>query len=266
MLLSGNALAEDYVISIGAEADSDDGRLLSFLGDFKVGKKTWLSMNAGLAKTDGVVRDNETKFGGVDVDFFFDPVGLRIGGAYWGDPDVLDSRDLKASLYVRGDAGSLSLEYENRNFEFDLQSDLLLGRTVKFNADGWGLSTRIQVGDRVSIFANGMVYEYSRPLRLEPDIDVLAFIARSRLSIIGSLIDNRYNAGLEFEFGSRSIDVSAGQWKTAIDGSTVDSYSIGLLTPVSDRVDAEVRVSFDDSEIFGRTSALSLYLYFFGGS
>jgi hypothetical protein len=111
-----------------------------------------------------------------------------------------------------------------------------------------------------------MVYDYSRNLRIQPDIDVLAFISRSRLSTINNLIDDRINGGLEFKFGLQSLDVTVGQWQTAVDGSRIDSFSLGFLTPISDRFDAEFRFSFDDSESFGETRALSVYFYYFGGS
>jgi hypothetical protein len=83
---------------------------------------------------------------------------------------------------------------------------------------------------------------------------------------MNSLIDYRVNAGMEYRFGLRSIDVSAGSWKTAVDQSKVDSYTIGFLTPMTDRTDIEFRLSFDDSENFGNTTALTVYLYYFGGS
>lgn len=265
LLISSNAIADGYVIGIGADGDSAGGRSVAAIADFSIGERTWLSLAGGSTRTDGVIRDNETMIGGLGVDVFFDPVGFRLGGAYWGDPDILDSRDARASIYLKGDVGSLSLDYEKRNFEFDLQSDLLRGNTVTFSADGWGFSSRLAFGEKVSIFAGGMRYDYSRNLRIQQDVDVLAFISRSRLSMINSLIDDYFNAGLEFEFGLRSIDVTATQWQTAIDGSTIDSYSIGFLTPVSDRFDAEFRISFDESETFGRATALSVYLYYFGG-
>lgn len=265
ILLSGPVLAEGYVLGAGAEGDSADGRAFSAFGDFGLTDNAWLSLAAMTAETEGVIRDNETLLGRASLDYFFDPVGLRIGGGYWGNADILDSRDLSAALYVRGNGGSLSLEYENRRFEFDLQSDLLRGRTAKFSADGWGLSSRIALGERVNVYLGGMVYDYSRNLRIQPDIDVLAFVSNSRLSMINNLVDDRFTGGIEFKFGLRSLDLTAGQWQTAVDGSRIDSYSIGFLTPVGDRFDAEFRVSMDDSETFGRTTALSFYLYYFGG-
>ncbi len=258
--------ADGFILGVGAEGDSADSRAFSAFGDFSVGDKTWISLSGTAAETEGIVRDNETALVGASLDYFFGPVGVRVGAGYWGNADILDSRDLEASVYLRGDAGSFSLQYEKRNFEFDLQSDLLLGRTVTFSADAWGFSSRLALGERASFFLSGMAYDYSRNLRIQPDIDVLAFVSRSRLSMINNLIDDRFNAGLEFEFGLRSIDLTAGQWTTAIDGSRIDSYSVGFLTPLGDRFDGEFRLSYDDSEVYGQATAFSVYLYYFGGS
>lgn len=266
LLCAAQAHADDFVLGLGAEGDSADGRAVTAFGDFALSEKTWLSLTAGAAKTEGFVRDNDTLYGNIGLDHWFDPIGLRIGGAYWGNADILDSRDLRASIYLRGDAGSIALQYEQRNFEFDLQSDLLRGRTVKFDADGLGLNARLSLGENISFLIGGMSYDYSRNLRVQPDIDVLAFLTASRLSMVNSLIDERINAGLEFKLGLKSIDVTAGRWQTAVDGSNVDSYSLGFLTPVSDRLDVEFRLAFDHSDTFGQTTALSVYLYYFGGS
>jgi len=258
--------AEGYVLGIGGEGDTADGRAVAAFGDFSLGEKTWLSATTMAARTEGIIRDNQTVFASAGLDHFLDPVGLRVGAAYWGDPDILDSRDIKGSVYVRGNAGSLSAEFEKRYFEFDLQSDLLRGRTASFTANGLGLSARLSLGESVHIFGRGMTYDYSRNLRVQQDIDVLTFISRSRLSMINNLVDDRFEGGFEFQFGLRSVDVTAGRWTAAIDGSSVDSYGIGFLTPISDRMDAEFRLSRDDSTSYGRTTALSIYLFYFGGA
>lgn len=265
LLVTGVAKADGYVIGIGVEGDTADGRAISAFGDFGLGEKTWLSILTSAAQTEGIVRSNDTLYADAAIDHWFEPFGIRLGGSYWGNSDILDSRDLRAAFYLRGEPGSISIDYENRNFEFDLQSDLLRGRTAKFSADGWGLNARLALGDRVRLLLGGMTYDYSRNLRVEPDIDVLAFLSRSRLSMINSLIDDRVNVGLEFQFGLKSIDVSASRWQTAVYGGTVDSYSVGYLAPATDRIDAEIRVALDDSEVYGRTTAISVYLYYFGG-
>ena len=265
-LLSANGFAEGYVLGLGVDGDSADGRSLTAFGDFGVGDETWLSVTTSTAQTDGLVRRNDTLLADVGVDHYFEPVGIRLGAAYWGNADILDSRDLRASIYVRGAPGSLSLDYQKRNFEFDLQTDFLRGRTAKFDANGVGATARVELGDNLSFRLGGMSYDYSRNLRLQPDISVLAFLTASRLSTINSLIDSRINAGLEYRFGLRSVDVGVSQWQTAVDGSEVDSYSLGFLTPISDRVDMELRVAFDDSESFGNTTSFSVYIYYFGGT
>jgi hypothetical protein len=265
-LLPLGALAEGFVIGVGAEGDSAEGRAFTAFGDFGLGERTRLSLGVTAAETEGIIVDNETRLFDIGLDYFFDPVGIRVGGGYWGNPDILDSRDLNAGIYLNGKPGSISLRYQYREFEFDLQSDLLRGRTVTFSADGWGMSTRLSLGNRASLFAGGMVYDYSRNLRLQQDIDVLAFISRSRLSMINNLVDHRLNGGIEYRFGLQSIDVTAGRWQAAIDGTDVDSLSVGFLTPIADRFDAEFRFSLDDSEIFGETRALAVYFYYFGGS
>jgi len=265
-LYSAGSHAEGYILGAGLDGDSADGRAISAFGDFSIGENTWMSLSAMAARTEGIIRDNEIVFADIGIDHSFDPVGFRIGASYWGNADILDSRDLQASLYVSGDAGSISAEFERRDFEFDLQSDQLRGRTAKFSANGLGLRARLELGEYLSFSLSGMAYDYSRNIRLQPDIDTLVFLSSSRLSMINSLIDSRFNAGLEFRFGLRSIDVKVGRWQTAIDGGNVDSYSVGFLTPVSDRLDVEFRIAFDDSDTFGRTTALSVYLYYFGGS
>ena len=212
------------------------------------------------------MRDTQTGFADVGIDHWFRPLGVRLGGSYWGDPDILDSRDFNAGLYLRSDAGSLALNYEKRRFELDLVSDQLQTRTASFSADGWGASARLALGERVSLSVAGKRYDYSRNIRLQPDIDALRLLTVSRLSMIRSLVDDEVSAGIEVEFGLRSVDLAVERWQLALDGSTVDSLSVGFLTPLSSRTDLELRLGSDDSEVFGRTTVFSVYLYYFGGS
>lgn len=264
---NGSVFAAGYVLGIGAAADSEDGRAITAFGDVGIRDNTWLSGTFGSTETNGIAGGFSTTFADVGIDHYFNPVGIRLSGAHWGDPDILDSEDVRASLYYRDDIASFSADYERRNFDFIFGSRLLQdGRKAEFHADGWGMTSRIQFSDRITVRLSGMHYGYSRNIRIQPEIDVLRFLSASRLSLINSLIDYRINAGVEFRFGLRSIDVSAGSWKTAVDQSKVDSYTIGFLTPMSDRTDIEFRLSFDDSENFGNTTALTVYLYYFGGS
>lgn len=264
---NGSVIAGGYILGIGAAADSENGRAVTAFGDFSIRENTWLSATIGSTETDAQVGRFSTTFADVGIDHYFNPVGIRLSGAYWGDSSILDSEDVRASLYYRDDTASFSADYERRNFDFIFGSILLRDRRkVEFHADGWGMTNRIQLTDRITFRLSGMHYGYSRNIRIQPEIDSLRFLSASRLSLINSLIDYRINAGLEFRFGLRSLDVSVGSWQTAVDQSKVDSYTIGFLTPMTDRTDIEFRLSLDDSENFGNTTALTIYLYYFGGS
>ncbi len=267
LVCNGSAIESGYILGIGATADSEDGRALTAFGDFGIRENTWLTTTVGTTDTKSTVGGFSTRIADVGIDHYFNPVGVRISGAYWGDSEILDSDDVRASLYYRNDKASFSVDYERRNFDFVFESTLLRDRRkAEFQADGWGMTNRIQFGDRTTIRLSGMSYDYSRDIRIQPEIDTLRFLSASRLSLMNSLIDYRINAGLEFRFGLRSVDLSVGRWKTAVDQSKVDSYTIGFVTPMTDRTDIEFRLSFDDSDNFGNTTALTVYLYYFGGS
>jgi hypothetical protein len=261
------AQAEGFVMGVGAEADSADGRAISAFGDFGVGEKTWLSTTLSSYETDNAFGGMRTTLADVGIDHWFKPLGIRLNTSYWGNPDILESFDLGTSLYFRGDKFMVSADYKRRQFDFVIFSDFPdLRREIDFSADGWGLTGRLPLGESVSLHFGGMRYDYSRNIRIQQDIDSLRFLSSSRLSMINSLIDHRVNAGLEFKFGLRSIDLTAGSWQTAVDGGKVNSFSLGFLTPIGNRTDMEFRFSYDDSENFGNTTALSVYLYYFGGS
>ena len=260
------AAAAGYVLGIGGEVDNTDGRALTAFGDFGVGENTWLSTAAGLSETDGALGGFETVFGDVGIDHWFKPLGFRIAGAYWGDSDLLDSTDVRASMYYRDDNATLSLDYEHRRFDFIFRTLLLdQQRKVEFFANGWGMSTRFKMSDSLSLFANGMQYEYSRDIRIEPRADLLTLLSSSRLNVMNSLLDYRVSGGVEYRFGLRSIDIAASSWKTAVDQGSVDSYGIGFLTPLTDRTDVEFRLAYDISEDYGDSIVFSAYLYYFGG-
>ena len=267
LLFAAGATAQGFVLGAGVEGDSADGRALSTFADFSIGEKTWLSATLSAYQTDGIFGRRNTTLANIAIDRWFDPVGLRAGVSYWGDNDILDSNDLEASLYYRNESFMLSVDYERREFDFVVLADFpTQRRTVEFSANGVGLSSRFPLGENASFHVNGIQYDYSRNIRLQPDIDALRFFSSSRLSMINSLIDHRISAGIEFRMGLRSLDLSVGSWQTAVDGGRVDSYSIGFLTPLTDRTDGEIRFSVDDSENFGQTTAISLYLYYFGGN
>jgi hypothetical protein len=251
----------------GLEGDSADGLAAALFGDLAVGEETWLSAGVARSSVDLPVRDElETWYADVGLDHFFDPAGIRLGLAYWGDNSVLDSTDARASLYFRGGRGSLSFDYEFRDFELELpEFDFLRRRKVNFDANGIGLGARLDLSESVDVRLKGMSYDYSVNLRLDPNRDIVDLISVTRLSLINTLVDYRASLSLGFDFGLKRLEFETAQWEGAVAGSRTNSYSVRFLTPIGNRNDIEFGLGYDDSENYGEVTVFSVFLYFYGG-
>lgn len=268
MLLCGNAWAAgEYVIAGGVQGDSADGIAAVLLGDVAVGEDTWLSAGLARSSVELPIRDElETSYADIGFDHFFDPAGVRLGLAYWGDSSVLDSTDMRASLYFRAASGSLSFDYEFRNLELELpETDFSRRRQVNFDANGYGLGARLDLSDSVDIRFKGMSYDYSVNLRLDPNRDIVNLISVTRLSLLNTLVDYRASLALGIDIGLKRLEFEAAQWKGAVEGSRTNSYSVRFLAPITNRNDIEFGLGFDDSENYGEVTVFSVFLYFYGG-
>lgn len=266
---SSAALAEpgDFIIGGGIEADSEDGVSLSMLGDVGIGQNTWLS--AGLAHSGvDVPRQGELDTWYVDLglDHYFDPVGVRLGVAYWGNTDLLESSDVRGSVYTRGDGAMLSFDAEHREFDFNfLATDFLPRFTVGFDANGFGLSGRIAASEHVNLRAVGMRYEYSRDFEVENTDRVVAVLTNSRLSVLSSLVDWRAGLGIGVDMGLRHLQFDLSRWRGVVDKSDNIGATLSFLTPISQRTDMEFSLGYDDSDLYGQVTVFSVFLYFYGG-
>jgi len=261
------AAQTSYLLGGSVEFDSADGVAASALASVALTDRTWLS--ASLARTDvELPRGLEAKtwYADLGLDHYFEPLGVRLGAAYWGDNDFFDSLDLRGSLYVRGERGSLSLDLEHRDFELDLPAtDLRPERDVGFGAVGAGLSLRYGLTADVDVVASGMTYDYDVPLRIAESDRLLSLLSISRLSLLSSLIDWRASVGMGVDFGLSRLEFDVAKWRGSIDGSDNLSATVGFLTPATDRTDVELRIGFDDSDLYGEVTILSLFVYFYGG-
>lgn len=269
LLLAGSAAAADgYIVGVGVEADSGDGLAGSLIGEVAIGDDTWLS--AALARNSVAlprIPDIATWYADVGIDHWFDPVGIRLGAAYWGDADILDSQDWRGSLYWRIGGATLAGDYEFRDFRFQLPAtDRFAGRRVRFDASGIGLSSRFELTDNVSLSLSGMDYDYSVNLSLDSNRDILELLSFSRLSLINSLVDYRVQATLGLEAGERRWQFDVGSWRGEADGGITRSMTVRLLTPLSGRSDIEFGLGADDSELYGTVTFFSVFVYFYGGT
>ena len=269
LFLSGNCWAAgEWVVGLGAQGDSADGVVGAAFGDLAVAEDTWLSASVARTAVDLGIRDSlNTWYADVGLDHNFGPMGIRVGAAYWGDNELLDSIDARFSGYFRGDDSYLGFNYEYRDFELDLPPfGVIPGREAGFSANGYGLTGRIGLSDNVGLHFGGMSYDYSVDLRLDTSRDIVDYISVSRLSLINSLVDYRANIGLGFNIGLQHIELDVAQWKGAVAGSKTNSYSLRFLAPFGDRSDIEFGLGYDDSESYGEVTIFSVYLYFYGGT
>ena len=269
LVLAGNALAADaYIVGIGVEGDSAEGLSASLIGDVALSEKTWLTGAVAKSSVDlPRMQTIETLYADLGVDHFFDPVGVRLGVAYWGDSDNLDSRDWRGSLYWKGDKAMLAGSYEYRDFRFVFPAtDLFPGRIASFDANGIGLSTRFDLTDKVSLGLHGMDYDYSVNLRLDRNRGILDLFSFSRLSLINSLVDYRAGMTLGLEAGEQHWQLGLTSEKIEVDGSKTRSATLRLMTPMGSRGDVEFSLGVDTSDLYDTVTFLSVFFYFYGGS
>ena len=269
LLLASNALAaEGYVVGFGLEGDSADGLGAAVIGDVAVGQNTWLTGAVARSAVDLPDRPSvDSWYGDLEIDHLFDPVGVSLGVSYWGDNDTLDSRDWRGSVYWRGDRFLLAGEYEYRDLRFELPAtNFFPGRVFRFDANGIGLTARIDLTENVSLGLQGKDYDYGANLRLDRNRGLLQLLAFSRLSLINSLVDYRVGASLGVDTGKRYWRFEAATWKGEADGGTTRSATLRLTTPIGDRGDVEFGLGVDNSDIYGSVTFLSVFLYFYGGT
>ena len=268
VLLAGSAWADKgaYIVGGGIEADNADGLAVIAFGDVGVTDSTRLSAAIAKSDVDLSSRDGlETLIGSLDVDHHFDPLGVRVGYAYWGDPDVLDSRGWRASVYWSRDRFSLSANYEFRDFEFDIPAfGEFPGRTVDFDADGLGLNLFVGVGQTVDLAVGGMTYDYSVNLSIAQDRGIARLVSASRLSLINSLVD--YSAyltiGLKEDMRRWELDFSTREG--VVDGDRANAITLRFLMPLGDASDIEFGLGRDDSKLYGDATFFSVFVYFYG--
>ena len=266
-LLATTAQAEEgYTLGLDLQADDADGLAATAFAVLLVGEDTSISGGLGKSTTDvSQAFDADSIYADLGVDHSFGLFGVRLTAAYWGDSDILDSRDLRGAVYLRGDRGSVALEYEDRSLEFELPPSDFLSRTnFPFDAEGWGLSAGLNVTDDVSVYVSGMDYDYSVPFLQQSSDRIRPLLVVTRLSVLSSLADWRVSGGLSVDVGDKELGLDVSKRKGAVTGSSNESLTARFLTPISTRVDLELSLGADRSELFGDATIAGLRFYYYG--
>jgi hypothetical protein len=257
---------EGYVIGAGVEADTEDSMAATLSADLGIAKETWLSAAIATSRVDlprGTSID--TLYADIGIDHWFQPVGIRLGVAYWGDSDVLSSNDYRGSLYWRNDRVSIAGNYEFRDFTFDIfRNDFLPGQDIEFHANGVGLSARFELSPTVDLGLSGMDYDYNVNLGVAENRPIVDFLSVSRLSLLNSLIDYRARVELGVDVGNRRWSLDYATWKGEVDGRRTESLTLRFLTPMGKASDIEFGLGVDHSDDFGSVTLFSVFLFFYG--
>ena len=268
LLFAGSAHAEieGYLIGGGVETDSDEGLRGSLIAAVGLSADTWLSGGFAASSVDlASGRSSDTVYGDIELDHHFSPMGVAIGAAYWGDPDLLDSVDLRASAYYRNDKFMLAGEYEFRDFDLTIPgTQFFPGREFAFDADGIGARARFKFTESFSMSASAMKYDYSVDFRPNENRDAAGLLTVSRLSLINNLIDSRASLDFALYAGLQRWGLDFSTWTSVIDQSRTKSVTINYLRPLTGKTDIEFGLGYDDSDLYGDVTFLSVYLYFYG--
>jgi hypothetical protein len=256
----------DHLAGVGVTVDSDDGLAATAFGDVALGDRTWLSAVASHSNVGVPGRPNlDAWYAELSLDHDFDPFGVRAGVAYWGDSDLLDSIDWRGSVYWKNDRLRIAAIGERRDFDFIIpETRLFPGREVSFDADGLGASIGIDLTSSIDLYLSGIDYEYSVNLRLDDRQELLRLFTVSRLSLINSLVDFRASATLGADLGDQRVSLEYATWRGEVDGGDTRSVTLRWLAPLGERGDIEFGLGYDDSELYGEVTLMSVYLFFYG--
>lgn len=258
-----------FIIGGGLEADTEDGRALNAFADVALTEATFVSVLLGRTQAEGLLEDLETRRAAVSLDHWFGAVGLRASYGIWGDPDRVESGDTGLEVYWQNEDWRLALRGERRDIDITFEFRDLQGnpqrRTGSVRADGLGASLRYRWPGGTSLYLSAIGYDYSRDISLLANLDLLSIRFASTLSLAGSLLDHDIAGGVEWEAGPVLLDVEVSRQRSALDKADVDSVSAGVLWPVADRLDLQLRAGRSDAEDFGGATFMGLYFFLYGG-
>lgn len=262
------AQGRPWAIGLGAllDAEGSSSTVASF--DIAAAERTWLRASGSLGASPDTRGDIRTRTLSVGIDQSFGLLGLTLDLQRWGDPDLVESDDIKASIYLRGDVLTAALLAERREFDVTFSVTGVGGdvfsRTVGFRGDGWGLRFSAKPVDNWRFFVSGRKYDYSVNLAALPRIQLVDFLFSSTLTLANSLVDFEIAAGVERSFGARSVSLNYARDRSAVDRSFLESLDLGLLLPVGKRVDLELSFGLSDSQDFGSEVFGGIYLFIYG--
>jgi len=259
-----------WMLVLSAMTD-EDSYANQFAG-FNLGLRgdTWLSLATGTSRAPSDETNVRAHLVTAGVEHDFGALGIAVNAENWGEPDNLETRDLQAEIFRSSDRLRLALRLEQRTIDVyfsgagaPIFTDL---RRVTIDADGIGISGRLEALPGWRVFGSWTDYDYPRGINLVPRADRLDLLSTSAVTLAYGFVDYDARVGFDHDLGGRLLTVDYAQERSTIAGNRNRSVSTSMLWPVARRIDVEVlvganRVAGGSASLFG---GLSLLLY--GGS
>jgi hypothetical protein len=240
-------------LALQVDEESNDSKLATF--NWGVTSSTWLSFAAGRSTSPADQADVTADTLVASVDQRFGRVGVAFEVEHWGDPDALESEDLRGTFYVERERFRVGFTYETRDIDVPFTLTGPLGRTISRNvgvgADGVAVDLRVSPAERWQLYFGASEHDYERDLAVLPRIDRLNLLSTSTLTLANSFVDHVRTLGVERELGRALLNLSYTRDESAIDGSRFETFDAAVLFPIAARVDLEINVGNGRSDFLG---------------
>jgi hypothetical protein len=258
-----------WLLGVGAQTDENgsDSTLAAF--HWGVVPNSWLSFSAGRSSSpsDRAAVDASTL--AIDFDRRFEKVGFTLGAEQWGDSGVLETRDLGGSVYFDRERWRIGVGYQTRDIEIPFTLTGPLGGTVQrratLDATRFSVDVRAALGERWNLYVGIAEHDYERDLAALPRIERFNLLSASTLTLAQSFIDHERSLGLERQLARMVLTLRAATDRSAVDGSTLDTFDTALLVPIGRRVDLEVNVGSFRSDLLDGGLYGGLLFLVYGG-
>lgn len=293
------------MLTAGGDVDDEEGYRLDLGFAWMPSQRTTVTVLGSRADTSADFSDFQSSTVSVGVDHSFGTLGIAADARWWGDPDVVDSRALGASLYADLAEWRLAGRAEIRQSDFEAFgfNTVVPVRTptgivlvpISGTADcdldnrAYGLSLS-RSGESWSFSFGGTSFDYDETscatsnVVVPPQIGNLPRISReifrriaarvvdstarligTRLTRENGFLESTVNAGLSF---------TAGEWTWAADyfhdreefvGLESDTLVGSVTMPVGGRADLELRLGATDTDLTGTVGFAGLTFYVYFG-
>ena len=243
-----------WAFGLAGQADEESSNSLLATFNLGVSDRTWLMFRAGRSRlTTSELADVSAETLAAGVDHRFGVVGLTFELESWGDPDALESSDVRASFYIQRPRFRVALAHERRDIDipFTLTGPLggTLQRTAEVSADSFALNLRVQPAERWQLYFGMSEHDYERDLAVLPRTSQLNLLSASTLTLANSFIDHERMVGFETEVGRSLVDLTFSRDESAVDGSVFETVNAGVLFPIARRIDLAVNLGSGRSEL-----------------